>query len=133
MPELPGIDTICGEEQIAPLGQVVRGVPQLSAACGLDKFLSKDFMAWFEAMFRYRNFMFHGGFEWSLERRDHFEREIEKNGWGKFFTCSTTNARPWIFYLEDEAILAMPSKVEEMLDSLGRFTKALPSALTSVP
>jgi hypothetical protein len=110
---------------------IFRGVPQLSAACGLDKFLSRDFMTWFAAMFRYRNFMFHGGFEWSLERRNHFAAEIEKNGWEKFFTCSTVNDRPWIYYLQDEAILAMPSMVEEMLDSLGCFTKALPSELTS--
>ncbi|MUZ64365.1 hypothetical protein [Agrobacterium vitis] len=110
---------------------IFQGLPQLAAACGLDRFLSQDFMSWFEAMFVYRNFMFHGGFEWTIERRDFFEQEIEKNSWGKLFTCSTSNGRPWIFYLEDEAILAMPSMVEEMLDSLGRFTKALPSELTS--
>ncbi|WP_156461954.1 hypothetical protein [Rhizobium sp. Leaf311] len=112
---------------------IFRGLPQLSSACGLDKFLSQDFKTWFEAMFRYRNYMFHGGFEWSLERRDNFEKEIEKNGWGKFFTSSTTNSRPWIYYIRDEAIVAMPRMVEHMLDSLGLFTKSLPWELTSLP
>jgi hypothetical protein len=77
--------------------------------------------------------MFHGGFEWTIERRDFFEKESQKKGWDRFFTCSTTNDRPWIYYINNEAIVAFPTMVESMLDSLGRFTKSLPSALTSDP
>ncbi|UFW64428.1 hypothetical protein RlegWSM1455_23560 [Rhizobium laguerreae] len=112
---------------------IILGLPQLAGACGLDKFLSQDFMVWFEAMFTYRNFMFHGGFEWTIERRDFFEKEIEKKGWDQFFTCSTTDRRPWIYYIKDEAIVALPTMVESMLDGLGRFAKSLPSELTSKP
>ncbi|MGO7821237.1 hypothetical protein ACC684_28715 [Rhizobium ruizarguesonis] len=112
---------------------IILGMPQLAGACGLHKFLSQDFMTWFEAMFTYRNFMFHGGFEWTIERRDFFEKESQKKGWDRFFTCSTTNDRPWIYYINDEAIVAFPTMVESMLDSLGRFTKSLPSELTSDP
>ncbi|MBY3097541.1 hypothetical protein [Rhizobium laguerreae] len=112
---------------------IILGLPQLAGACGLDKFLSQDFLNWFEAMFMYRNFMFHGGFEWTIERRESFEKQIEKKGWDRVFTCSTTNHRPWIYYIKDEAIVALPTMVEDMLDSLGRFTKSLPSELTSKP
>ncbi|MGO4569065.1 hypothetical protein AB4Z52_29460 [Rhizobium sp. 2YAF20] len=110
---------------------IISGLAQLAAACGLDRFLSQDFMTWFEAMFTYRNFMFHGGFEWTIERRTIFEKEIEKKGWELFFTCSTTNGRPWVYYIRDEAIDALPTMVENMLDSLGLFAKSLPVGLTS--
>ncbi|TBE02316.1 hypothetical protein [Rhizobium ruizarguesonis] len=112
---------------------IILGMPQLAGACGLDKFLSQEFMSWFEAMFTYRNSMFHGGFEWTVDRRELFEKSVEKNGWDRFFSCSTTNGRPWIYYIKDEAIDALPTMVENMLDSLGRFTKSLPVELTSKP
>lgn len=112
---------------------VILGLPQLAAACGLDKFLSPDFMTWFEAMFTYRNFMFHGGFEWTIDRREFFEKEVEKKRWVRFFICSTTNGRPWIYYIKNEAIDALPAMVENMLDSLGRFAKSLPFELISEP
>lgn len=112
---------------------IIAGMPQLAEASGLDKFLSQDFMTWFEAMFTYRNFMFHGGFEWTIDRRELFEKAIEENGWDRLFSCSTTNGRPWIYYIENEAIDALPVIVEDMLDSLGRFAKSLPFELTSEP
>ncbi|ANL47567.1 hypothetical protein AMC87_CH02902 [Rhizobium phaseoli] len=112
---------------------IILGLPQVAAACGLDKFLSQDFMTWFKAMFNYRNFMLHGGFEWTVQRREFFEKEIVKHGWEQFFTCSTTNGRPWVYYIKDEAIDALPTMVENMLDSLGRFTKSLPVELISKP
>ncbi|TCB60179.1 hypothetical protein E0J20_09300 [Rhizobium leguminosarum bv. viciae] len=112
---------------------IIFGLTQLAEACGLNKFLSQEFMTWFEAMFTYRNSMFHGGFEWTVDRRELFEKAVEKNGWDRFFSCSTKNGRPWIYYIKDEAIDALPTMVENMLDSLGRFTKSLPVELTSDP
>jgi hypothetical protein len=112
---------------------IILGLPQLAEACGLDKFLAKDFMAWFEAMFVYRNYMFHGGFEWTIERRGLFKKAIEEKNWGQWFVCSYTNDRPWIYYIRDDAIVAMPTMVQDMLNSLGRFTKSLPPELTSLP
>lgn len=110
---------------------IILGLPQLVAACGLNKFLSKEFATWFEAMFTYRNFMFHGGFEWSLDRREFFETQVKNKAWSRFFSCSTTNGRPWIYYIEKAAIDALPTMVEDMLDSLGRFAKSLPFELIS--
>ncbi|MBX5192621.1 hypothetical protein HJB86_27670 [Rhizobium sp. NZLR3b] len=68
-----------------------------------------------------------------IERRDLFQKDIDEKGWGQFFSCSTTNGRPWIYYIKDEAIDALPTMVENMLDSLGRFTKSLPVELISDP
>ncbi|SUB02248.1 Uncharacterised protein [Pannonibacter phragmitetus] len=109
----------------------IDGFPQLADACGLEKYLPADFMVWFRAMFTYRNFMFHGGFEWSIGNRRKFTREIKEKGWQSFFTCATSDDEPWIYYLKTETIEEMPIWVEKMLDSLGAFAKDLPSELTS--
>lgn len=93
-----------------PQNNIILGLPQLVGACDLKKFLPPEFTTWFEAMFTYRNFMFHGGFEWTIERRDLFEKEIEENGWDPYFTWSKTNGRPWVFYIKDDVIEALPTK-----------------------
>jgi hypothetical protein len=80
------------------------GIPQLAEACGLAQHLTSDFMTWFKAMFNYRDFMFHGGFEWSVGNRRKFTQLIEKEGWKQFFTCSTSRGEPWIYYLTNETI-----------------------------
>jgi len=46
---------------------------------------------------------------------------------------STTNLQPWICYLRDGVIDALPDRVSAILSSLGRFTKALPQELMSDP
>jgi len=109
------------------------GFPQLAEACGLAQHLSSDFLTWFKAMFNYRNFMFHGGFEWSVGNRQKFMEMIEKEGWQQFFTCSTYGGEPWIYYLSNETIDGMPDRVGTMLDELGQFAKELPFELTSQP
>lgn len=109
------------------------GFPQLAEACGLARHLTSDFLTWSKAMFNYRNFMFHGGFEWSVGNRQKFTELIEKEGWHQFFTCSTSRGEPWIYYLTNETIDAMPDRVEKMLDGLGQFAKELPFELISQP
>lgn len=108
------------------------GFPQLAQACGLARYLSAEFLTWFKAMFNYRNFMFHGGFEWSVGNRQLFTEMIEKEeGWQQFFTCSTSGGEPWIYYLSNETIDDMPDRVGKMLDELGQFAKELPFELIS--
>jgi hypothetical protein len=108
------------------------GFPQLAEACGLDRYLSADFMAWFKAMFNYRNYMFDGGFEWSVGNRQKFAKMIEREGWQRFFNCSTSGEMPWIYYLTDETINDMPDRVGKMLDELGQFAKNLPFDLIAM-
>lgn len=110
---------------------ILEGFPQLAAASGLEPFLPPGFHSWFKAMFSYRNSMFHGGFEWSLERRSAFRESIEKNGWEQFFTCSETGGQPWAYYLTNDTLNEMPSVVETLLDGLAAFAKSLPYELIS--
>lgn len=114
-----------------PRNDIISGLPQLSEASGLAPHLEPDMMDWLVAMLSYRNRMFHGGFEWSLEQRDQFERLIAERKWEKYFQSARTNDKPWIFYLRDEVIDDMPRRMESILDSFGRFAKALPCELIS--
>ena len=81
------------------------------------------------ALFHYRNQMFHGGFEWSIAQRQSFVKLIAERGWERYFFWSKTDGDPWICYLRDDIIDALPERVFAVLGSLGRFTKALPYEL----
>lgn len=112
-----------------PHTDIIRGLPQLSEAAGLSACLSPEDVDWIVALLSYRNRMFHGGFEWSIEQRDKFLALVEGQGWQKYFQWSESDHRPWIFYLRDEVIDAMPDRVRAILDSLGRFARDLPHGL----
>lgn len=114
-----------------PRNDIISGLPQLSEAVGLSTYLEPDTMDWIAAMLSYRNRMFHGGFEWSLPQRDQFERLIAARNWDKYFQWALTNDKPWIFYLRDEVIDAMPRRMESILGGFGRFAKDLPFELVS--
>lgn len=108
---------------------IISGLRQLCEASGVSPFLGPDYMDWMAALFHYRNQMFHGGFEWSIAQRQSFVKLIAERGWERYFFWSTTNGDPWICYLRDDIIDALPERVFAVLGSLGRFTKALPYEL----
>lgn len=112
---------------------IVSGLPQLCDATGVSAHLGPDDLDWIVALLSYRNRMFHGGFEWSIPQRQTFVALIAERGWDQYFVWSTTNDQPWICYLRDEVIDALPDRVFAILGSLGRFTKALPHKLMSDP
>lgn len=74
----------------------------------------------------------YGGFEWSLEQRARFARQIEARHWEHFFSAATTDEEPWIFYVRKEVIAEMPSRIEAILDSWGAFVKGLPFELVAI-
>lgn len=111
---------------------IICGIPQLSEATGLSPYLQEDITDWIAAMLTYRNRMFHGGFEWSLEQRDQFEKLIVEKAWDKYFQSARTGDKPWIFYLRDEIIDDMPNRMASILNSFGVFAKNLPFNLISI-
>lgn len=112
---------------------IISGLPQLCEATGVSTHLGPDDLDWIVALLSYRNRMFHGGLEWSSQQRQMFVALIEARGWDQYFVWSTTNDQPWICYLRDEVIDALPDRVFAILGSLGRFTRALPHELMSDP
>jgi len=111
---------------------IIRGIRQITVASGLAAHLPGDTANWIDAMLTYRNKMFHGGFEWSLAQRDQFDRQIVQRRWGDLFQSATSNDKPWIFYIRDGVIAEMPSRIEAILDGMGRFAKSLPFELVAI-
>lgn len=110
---------------------IVAGLPQLCEATGITAYLRTDDLDWIDALLNYRNRMFHGGLEWSVPHRQAFGALIEERSWDRYFVWSKTNDEPWICYLRNEIIDALPDRVFAILGSLGRFTKSLPYELMS--
>jgi hypothetical protein len=52
-----------------------------------------------EAIYCYRDQMLHWGYEWPEKDRAEFADLIQKRKWGAWFTCSSIDGRPWIFFL----------------------------------
>jgi len=82
-----------------------RGVLQLIDALGLNERFPTDLRPTLEALFGYRNKMFHLGFEWPIEERMRFAQRITDEGWPKgWFRTATHDKQPWIFYVSEEFI-----------------------------
>ena len=111
---------------------IILGLPQIAEAVGLNAHIDSETWKWLDAMLQYRNYMFHGGLEWSEENREKFQTLIETQGWEKYFDKSTTNDAPWIFYIRADAIDDIPNKLEAVLDGLAAFAKSLPFDLISI-
>jgi len=101
---------------------LVRGILQLSDAIGLKPFLPSDIEHVLEALFSYRNRMFHHGFEWPLAQRQKYWKRINSSRWDKsWFIASTTNEEPWIIYLTDMFISHCISTIENIIESIGAY------------
>jgi len=100
---------------------IVKGASQLAEAIGLLTHLSPNFSLTLQALFAYRNKMFHLGFEWPIPERDKFQKRLKD--WPHWFTTATTNNKPWIFYLTDTFILHCIESIDNLLGGLGAFAR----------
>jgi hypothetical protein len=84
---------------------LVRGIMQLAQAVRIADRLPTDARAVLEALFGYRNQMFHHGFEWPASERIRFAKRIKEQHWPEdWFESSTDDDQPWIFYMSDAFI-----------------------------
>lgn len=110
---------------------IISGIMQLSKACGLSKFISSENQNFIRAMFYYRNYMFHNGFEWPLDKREEFNVLLSDHKLDKYFSNSITDGKPWIFYIDDNTIENIPNTMKEITGSLAKFAMSLPRDLFS--
>ena len=118
---------------------IVQGIKQLSDSAGLTPFLPDDFADTLDALFMYRNRMFHHGFEWPLEERVRFEKSVREKRWPPgWFTKSTSDDEPWIFFLSGDFIQHCLATIDQVLEGVGAFltqreeTEAAKPALNSM-
>lgn len=103
---------------------IVAGIFQLADAVGLIGRLPSDLKLTLSALFSYRNKMFHHGFEWPVEERDRFAKLMHDEGWpSDWFIKSSTDDKPWIFYLSDKLIEHCLATIDQVLDSIGSFVR----------
>ena len=105
-----------------PQGQLVNEIVDLinDESLGIREFMPNDLESTLEALFLYRNKMFHQGFEWTLTQRQAFAERLSEwaSGW---FDHSTSGGEPWIFYMSPEFISHCINTTEDVLRGLIRY------------
>ncbi len=102
---------------------LVSGILQLAKAVDLKSYLPEGLTKMLEALFDYRNFMFHNGFEWPEERCLEFAAHVEQRNWQTWFSNSSHGDEPWIFFMTDEFINHCFGMIHKLLDSFGAYCK----------
>jgi hypothetical protein len=106
------------------------GIMQLSVATGLKEFLPHNLARMLNAVFAYRNKMFHLGFEWPEHEREKFNKFIASEKWPTtWFYWATSGSKPWICYMTDELISECLTQIDGVLHAFGEFAvQKLPSS-----
>ncbi len=100
------------------------GIAQLAQSIGLHSLLPAGYERQLKALLVYRNKMFHWGFEWPMNQRTKFVRTIADQGWPEaWFSCSTTDHKPWIFYMTESFIEELLALIDGVLKGVGRLTE----------
>lgn len=107
---------------------LVEGITQLAEAVGLSSHLPNDLKPTLQALFEYRNKMFHCGFEWPVDERNSFaeriSRGIRDEGWSSdWFEKATTGGVPWIFYLTNTFMDHCLKSIDHVIDGMGTFVE----------
>lgn len=77
-----------------------------------------------QALFEYRNKMFHCGFEWPVDEREQFDNRIKEAKWPfDWFDKATSGGKPWVFYLTDTFINHCLTMVERVIEGIGAFCR----------
>lgn len=104
---------------------LVAGIMQLSNAVRLDPYLPQNIRTTLEALFGYRNKMFHLGFEWPVKDRDKFAKTILENGWVDWFSVAKMGGKPWIFYMTESFIFNCLEKIDSTVKAINKFERKL--------
>jgi hypothetical protein len=107
---------------------LVKGITQLAEAVGLSSYLPNDLEPTLQALFEYRNKMFHCGFEWPVDKRGKFAERIVKasseEGWSSgWFDKAESDETPWIFYLTDGFVDHCLNCIDRVIDGMGSFAE----------
>jgi hypothetical protein len=103
---------------------VRRGIIQLAEATGLWQRLPGDLGPMLQALFEYRNKMFHCGLEWPVTERDRFEERIKEAGWpASWFQRATNDKKPWMFYLSETFIQHCLAIIDQVVAAIGSLVR----------
>jgi hypothetical protein len=97
------------------------GILDLAEAIGLKSYIPAGLIPMLPALYRYRNKMFHFGFEWPKRECHSFAKEIARSGWQQWFLSATRNGVPFIFYITEQFVQANLVAVHELLNGFGGY------------
>jgi len=100
---------------------LVQGIFELADVVELTAHLPPGLRVMLEALFLYRNKMFHNGFEWPEAERRAFAENAKK--WPGWFRNSLHGGEPWIFYMSDEFMTHCLQMIDKLLDSFGAYCR----------
>ena len=100
---------------------VVAGILHVAHATGLTKYLPSGYDKVLKALFKYRNKMFHLGFEWPMPERIEFDKLRSRKWPAEWFRTATRGDEPWIFYMSDEFITHCLKTIDEVLEGVGAY------------
>lgn len=103
---------------------LVAGISDLADAVGLRGDLPADLADTLNALYAYRNKMFHRGFEWPEADRLAFDNRIRSEGWPvDWFGRATSGGEPWVFYLSEAFVDHCLKSVDAVILGLGAFVR----------
>jgi hypothetical protein len=101
---------------------LAKGILQLAETVGLSAHMPNDLEPVLQALFEYRNKMFHCGFEWPTVERKRFE-EKRANWPSEWFSKATLGKEPWIFYLTEAFTEHCLDIIDGVLSGIGGFAR----------
>ena len=103
-----------------PRGDLAKNIFKVVKKRKLAPYLPAQFAPTMEALFRYRNDLFHWGFEWPAHIRQHFQDATSRwpDGW---FEVATEGAEPWMFSMSTAFINHCMKVAEEVPEGLQDF------------
>ena len=104
-----------GQEQ--PRNDLARKIIATSESIGLARYLPEDIAKTLKALFRYRNEMFHWGFEWPINVRQKFKTATKQ--WPEdWFDEATMGSESWLFSM-------LPTFVDHCVESAEVVTRGV--------
>lgn len=84
---------------------IAGGIYQTLEAYDLLRFFPNDTKEMLEIIFWYRNYALHNGFEAKTEQRNILKQEIQRKGWGEYFSWATSGGNPWMVSMKKDFML----------------------------
>ena len=105
-----------------PRGDLAKSIIRRVEKVGMKEYMPADLEPTLSALFAYRNKMFHGGFEWSLEELKGFERLLDENrSPPDWFSRATSGGEPWMFYMTSDFVDHCLELAEAIIRGIEQF------------
>lgn len=83
-----------------PRSNIIDNVRKRVNRHNMEEYMPVNWKSILDPLFRYRNMMFHHGFEWPKGEAELFNKTLINKGWyDTHFYCATINDKPWVFYM----------------------------------